>query len=113
MTYFITALAIQQNPANLDDLGRVLGHIYTVFVAGRGYVDNDVSVQLGDSRSGGRHLAGILKLGVNATERSLVLIVEKNSVFDPAATAVSRKPEEMEDWTPTSGGKQKTQTREK
>lgn len=39
-------VAINENPAKLNDLGGILGHIYTVFIAGGGNVDHDVAVDV-------------------------------------------------------------------
>lgn len=44
--YLIAVLCIQQNPAKLDDLSRVLGDIDSVLVTGGGYMNNDISVQV-------------------------------------------------------------------
>lgn len=37
---------INENPSELNDLGGVLGHIYTVFIAGGRNVDHDVAVDV-------------------------------------------------------------------
>ncbi len=53
-THLLQSLGIHQNPANLNDLGRVLCHIDSVLVACRGYVDDHVPVNVvGDRRRGG------------------------------------------------------------
>lgn len=44
--HLIQSICIQQYPAELDDLGRVLGHVDAVLVARRGDVDDDVPVDL-------------------------------------------------------------------
>lgn len=46
-TYLFAALRIEQDPAELDDLCRIFGHIDTVLITGRGHMDDDVSVQIG------------------------------------------------------------------
>ena len=88
VSYLIAALAIKENPANLNHFGRVLGHIHAVLVAGRGHVDNDVSVQLWNCRSGGRHLGAMRTVGFEATEGGLAVIVEE--MLHSAAAMVSR-----------------------
>lgn len=46
----VDAVGVEQDPAELDDLGRVLGDIDTVLVASGGDVDHDISV--GSERGG-------------------------------------------------------------
>lgn len=46
MAHLIQCVGVQQDPAKLNDLGRVLGHIDTMLVAGGGDVDDDVAVDL-------------------------------------------------------------------
>jgi hypothetical protein len=45
-TYLLAGLGIQQDPAQFDDLGGILGDIDAMFVAGGRNVDNDVAIQL-------------------------------------------------------------------
>lgn len=45
--YLLAALGVQQNPSELDDLGRVLGHVHSVFITRRGNMYDHVTVQLG------------------------------------------------------------------
>jgi hypothetical protein len=59
-THFFTRFGIEEYPSKLNDLGTVLGNIYAVFVAGRGYVDDDVSVEVGGLGTLRRHVgAGV------------------------------------------------------
>lgn len=55
--YLLTVLGIQENPSKLNDLGRVLGNVYSMLVAGCCNVDNDISVEvpLLGSRQSYRH----------------------------------------------------------
>lgn len=43
--YLVAVLAVKQDPAQLDDFCRILGHIDAVLVAGRGYVDDEIAVE--------------------------------------------------------------------
>lgn len=43
--YLVAVLGVEQDPAQLNDFCRVLGHIDTVLVAGGGYVDDKVAVE--------------------------------------------------------------------
>ena len=54
-TNLVTVLGVEQDPAQLNHLGRVLCDIDAVLVARRGYVDDDVAVEstAGRGRSGG------------------------------------------------------------
>ena len=42
--HFFTGLCIQQDPAELNDLGRVLCDIYAMFITGCCYVDDQVPI---------------------------------------------------------------------
>jgi hypothetical protein len=69
-THLITRLCVQQYPANLDDLCRILGHVDAMLIARCSYMDDDVAVEVcvgglrvrchdggkfsGRARSGGR-----------------------------------------------------------
>lgn len=44
-SYFFAVVGIEQDPAELDDLGRVFRNIYPMLVTGGSYMDDDVSVQ--------------------------------------------------------------------
>jgi len=44
--YLIAGLAVEQDPSQLDHLGRVLCHIHSVLIAGRRDVDDDVPIEL-------------------------------------------------------------------
>ena len=44
--YLFTGLSVQKNETNLNGFCRIFGHIDTVFVAGRGNVDDDVTVEV-------------------------------------------------------------------
>ena len=46
MAHLIQCIGIQQYPAQLNDLSRVLGHVDAVLVTGSGDVDDNVSVDL-------------------------------------------------------------------
>lgn len=46
-TYLLAILRIQQQPANLDDLGRVLCHVYTMLITSRGHMNDQVAVDVG------------------------------------------------------------------
>lgn len=59
--YLITILGIKQNPSQLNHLGRILGHVHSMFVAGSRNVYNDVAVQLRDGGRNGGH--GSLRRG--------------------------------------------------
>jgi hypothetical protein len=45
--YLLTGLGIQQDPAQFDDLGGILGNIDAMLVASGRNVDDDVAIQLG------------------------------------------------------------------
>lgn len=45
--YLLAGLGIQQDPAQFDDLGGILGDIDAMLVAGGRNVDDDVAIQLG------------------------------------------------------------------
>ena len=55
--YLLAVLGVQENPSELNDLGRVLCNVYAVLVAGCCNVDNDISVEvpLLGSRQSYRH----------------------------------------------------------
>lgn len=55
--YLLAVLGIQENPSELNDLGRVLGNVYAVLIAGGCNVDDDISVEvpLLGSRQSYRH----------------------------------------------------------
>lgn len=42
--HLLEGIRIEQNPAKLDDLRRVLGHVYTMLVTGGRDVDHDVTI---------------------------------------------------------------------
>lgn len=44
-SYLVAVLGVEQDPAQLNDFCRVLCHVDTVLVAGRGYVDDDVAIK--------------------------------------------------------------------
>lgn len=44
--YLFERIGVDKNPANFDDLCGILGHVDTVFVAGGGNVDNDITVRV-------------------------------------------------------------------
>jgi len=46
-TYLVTISCVEQDPADLDGFGRIFGHIDTMFVAGSGYMDDDVALETG------------------------------------------------------------------
>ncbi len=46
MAHLVESVRIQQDPAKLNNLGGVLGHIDAVFIASGGDVDDDVAVDL-------------------------------------------------------------------
>jgi len=54
-TYLITRLCIQEDPTKLDDLGRVLGHIYAMLITSRSDVNNNVPIEIRWCRRGSRH----------------------------------------------------------
>lgn len=54
--YLVERLGIEQDPAKLDDLGRVLGHVDTMLVARSRNMDNDVSIDMGWRRLLIRHV---------------------------------------------------------
>jgi hypothetical protein len=45
-TNLFTSFGVQKNPSQLDNLGRVSGHVDAVLIAGGSDVDDDVAVQL-------------------------------------------------------------------
>ena len=45
-THFFTRFGIEEYPAKLNYLRRVLGHVDAVFIAGCSYVDDDVAVEV-------------------------------------------------------------------
>ena len=47
LAHLFARLCVKENPAELDDLCRVFGYVDAVLIAGRGYVDDDVSVEIG------------------------------------------------------------------
>lgn len=63
----LKSAGINENPSKLNDLGRILGHIDTVFIASGRNVDHDVAVDVelghllrshdGDGSAGSRQLA--------------------------------------------------------
>lgn len=55
-SYLVATLAVKQYPAQFNDFRRVLGHIYAMFVTGRGDMDDHISVQLGDRDCGAGHV---------------------------------------------------------
>lgn len=55
LSYLLAGLCVEQNPTQLNDLGRVLGHVHAVLVAGGRDVDDDVAVELGGGSLNGRH----------------------------------------------------------
>lgn len=46
LAYLITCLAVEQDPADLNNFGRIFRHIYTMFIAGGCHMDDHISVQL-------------------------------------------------------------------
>lgn len=63
--YLVERLGIEQDPAKLDDLGRVLGHVDAMLVARSRNMDNDVSIDMGWWRLLIRH---VRKKGEEAEE---------------------------------------------
>lgn len=53
--YLVESLCIYQDPPDLNDLGRILGDIHPVFVAGRGHVDDNIAVNVQGSWRESRH----------------------------------------------------------
>lgn len=51
-------MGVEKNPAKLDQLGRVLGDVDAMLIAGGRNVDHDVSVQLERGALGGSHSDG-------------------------------------------------------
>lgn len=49
VSYLVAALAVKKDPANFDYFCRVFGHVDTMFVASRGYVDHHISVRFWSS----------------------------------------------------------------
>jgi hypothetical protein len=45
--HLFARLCVEENPTKLNDFCRVFGYVDAVLVAGRGYVDDDVSVEVG------------------------------------------------------------------
>lgn len=78
-THLLERVGINQNPPELNDLRRVLGHIYAMFVAGGRDVNDDVAVDVerlsGHGRrvflvvSGGRRKTGARDAGAARRER--------------------------------------------
>jgi hypothetical protein len=54
-THLIETVSVEENPTKLDNLGRVLGHINAVLVAGCRDMDNHVTVDLERGRLLGSH----------------------------------------------------------
>lgn len=54
-THLLAGLCVEQDPTQLDDLGRVLGHVHAVLVAGGRDVDDDVAVELRRGSLNGGH----------------------------------------------------------
>jgi len=55
LSYLVKRLCIEQDPADLNHLGRVLGDVHTMLVAGGRNVDDDVAVDLERRGLGGSH----------------------------------------------------------
>lgn len=55
LAHLFQTASIQENPTNLDDLSRIPCHVHPVFIASRGNMDNDVSVDLKRRILLGRH----------------------------------------------------------
>ena len=53
MYYLFAGLCVQQDPAELNDLSRVLGNIYAVFITRRCNVYHDIAVEIRCLRRGG------------------------------------------------------------
>lgn len=53
--HLVKSLCVHQDPADLDNLGRVLGDIYAVLVAGGSDVDDHIAVNVQGSRREGGH----------------------------------------------------------
>lgn len=45
-SHLVAVLGVEQNPPELDNLGRVLGHVDAVLVAGSCNMDDDVAVEI-------------------------------------------------------------------
>lgn len=56
VAYLVERLGVDHDPAELNDLGRVLGHIHAVFVACGRNMDHDVSIGMGWRRLLVRHV---------------------------------------------------------
>lgn len=54
--YLVTGLSIEEDPAELDNFGRVFRDVDSVFVAGGSNVDDHVAVQVAARRRIGSHL---------------------------------------------------------
>lgn len=64
-SYLVAVLGVEQDPAQLDDFCRVLGHIDTMLVAGGSYVDDDVAIEATAGSGGCRsHSAAKKKIWV-------------------------------------------------
>lgn len=55
MSYLVTILAVKEYPTQLNDLRRILCHIYAMLVAGCGNMDDHISIQLRDGHAVAGH----------------------------------------------------------
>jgi hypothetical protein len=56
--YLLKILSIEQNPCQLNDFGRILGHVYAMFIASGRNVDDYITVDLERRGRLRRHGAG-------------------------------------------------------
>lgn len=50
LSHFFAGFTVQEYPTNFDHLGRILGYIYTMFIACGRYMSDNVAIQLGRGR---------------------------------------------------------------
>lgn len=66
--HLIHGVGVEKNPTKLDELGRVLCNVDTMFVTGSGNVDHDVSVDFERGSLGGSHDDGHGSVGGRGVE---------------------------------------------
>lgn len=56
--HLFECLRVHQDPTNFDNLGRVLGNVDAMFIAGRGHMNDHVAVEGGRGRRECGHVGG-------------------------------------------------------
>lgn len=67
--HLVESLCIDQDPPNFNDLGRILCNVHTMFVAGRGHVDDNIAVNIQGSWRESRHVE-LVVVGSSGRSRS-------------------------------------------